>query len=230
MSNTSSVQPIRIFCYGDSLTAGTAPPMDQLYPYALYLEQALNNMYPDGTTVIVRWRGLPGWTASTMMEYLDDSSVGLRSAVNGIRDPSLSLVILLVGTNDIGMLTSSLSGGEVDNIEEAIDPILNLHMACLDSDTRDSATQNRIRTLAVGIPGSAWQQNNLSAKNLCNDMNDRLEKFASNCDGRVSYVNFPFKYAKDDPKWCSDGLHLSPEGYEVLGVELAKSVKNILDS
>lgn len=229
LSAMASPKTIRILCYGDSLTAGTSPPMDQLFPYAPHLEKKLNEMYSDGTSVVVRWRGLPGWTASTMMEYLDDSSVGLRSAINGIRDPSLSLVIILAGTNDIGMLTSSMSDVEVGDVDNAIEPILSLHKACLEAGNNESGSAPR--TLAVGIPGSAWQNMNPSAQKLCNDMNEALENFASSSyEGRLSFVKFPFGYARDDPKWSSDGLHFSPQGYEFIGTELAKSVKKILDN
>ena len=232
MSSTASStkQIIRILCYGDSLTAGTSPPMDQLFPYARYLERELNNMYSDGTSVAVRWRGLPGWTASTMMEYLDDASFGLRSAVNGIHNPSLSLVIILAGTNDIGIITSSMSG-EVVDVAKAIHPILGLHKACLEYQNDDIERSAELKTLVVGIPGSAWQESNQYAKKLCADMNDSLKKFASTLDyrGKVSFVDFPFGYERGDSKWCFDGLHLSPEGYEVLGIELAKRVRHILD-
>ena len=33
---------IRVFCYGDSLTAGTSPPSYELYPYAVHLEESIN--------------------------------------------------------------------------------------------------------------------------------------------------------------------------------------------
>jgi lysophospholipase L1-like esterase len=230
-SSYTNTQPktIRILAYGDSLTAGTSPPMDQLFPYGPSLENELNELYADSdVSVVVRWRGLPGWTASTMVEHLDDSFVGLRSAVSGIKDPALSLVIILAGTNDIGMLTSSMTKDA--SVEEAVEPILGLHKACLELDQNDSSNDVQLQTLAVGIPGSAWQQMNPSAKKLCDDMNASLKEFAaSSFDGRVTYVDFPFEYSQGDSKWSGDGLHFSPEGYEVLGVELAKSVKKILD-
>ncbi|KAL7521710.1 hypothetical protein ACHAWX_006388, partial [Stephanocyclus meneghinianus] len=227
-SNKTSPKSIRILCYGDSLTAGTSPPMDQLYPYGPHLERELNRLYSlesdDAPSIVVRWRGLPGWTASTMLDYLDDPTLGLRSAVNSIRDPSLSLVIILAGTNDIGMLTSSMtpSGDDVD-FEMATEPILSLHRACLESDSGDDRGGNpeievgsdELRSLAVGIPGSAWQQMNPSAQKLCNNMNELLESVASspisNFGGRLSFADFPFAYARDDSKWSTDGLHLSPE-------------------
>lgn len=218
----SETKTIRILCYGDSLTAGTSPPLDQLFPYAPHLENKLNELYAGSdTTVVVRWRGLPGWTASTMIDHLDDSFIGLRSTVDGIKDPALSLVVILAGTNDIGMLTSSMAG-DVD-AEKAVTPILDLHKACFEPE------DGGVATLAVGIPGSGWQQMNQSAKKLCDEMNSSLEEFAASSNGSVSYVKFPFEYSRGDSKWSADGLHFSPEGYEVLGVELAKSVKRILD-
>lgn len=226
----SSTPPKRIFCYGDSLTAGTSPPFDQSFPYCPHLERELNQG-ENKELVMVRWRGLPGWTASAMVEFMDDPNVGLRSALSGIRNPSLSLVIILAGTNDIGSLTSSMLGSsnnESDNVDAclAVEPILRLHKACLDSQDRDGTKS--ILTLAVGIPRSAWQERNTKAAKLCSEMNEALKNFAYSED-RVSYVDFPFGYERYGANWSVDGLHLSPEGYEALGKGLVPCVKEILD-
>ena len=62
MSVSSSSQEAsnqrRILCYGDSLTAGTSPPFNELLPYGPYLETELNASIEE--EVVVRWRGLPG--------------------------------------------------------------------------------------------------------------------------------------------------------------------------
>ena len=42
-STTQSSDAIRIFCFGDSLTAGTSPPEFATYPYAPHLEAALHD-------------------------------------------------------------------------------------------------------------------------------------------------------------------------------------------
>lgn len=219
-SDSMTSPPKRIFCYGDSLTAGTAPPLDGLFPYGPSLEKEL------GDDVVVRWRGLPGWTATTMIEYLDDGNVGLRSAVNSIDNPPLSLVIILAGTNDIGFLTSSMAAGEPD-VDACVEPILNLHKACLEC----NKVNHQIRTLAVGIPGSAWQEMNAAASKLATDMNSSIKDFAQRAhpEGSVTYTNFPFAYEKNNDLWSADGLHLSPKGYEQLGRGLAPVVRNILN-
>mmetsp|Transcript_10873 Transcript_10873/g.22645 ORF Transcript_10873/g.22645 Transcript_10873/m.22645 type:complete len:234 (-) Transcript_10873:172-873(-) len=223
----------RILCYGDSLTAGTSPPLNELFPYGPHLENEIQNLMTFSSLLstspppVVRWRGLPGWTSSAMEEYIDDPNVGLRSAVNEVSNPSLSLVIILAGTNDIGMLTSSALSGVVD-VKKAVEPILNLHRSCLECDSF-------IRTLAVGIPGSAWQESNENARVLCRGMNEALSEFASDgscSSGRVSYVDFPSEFERGScggRKWCGDGLHLTPEGYETLGRGIASSVINALE-
>ena len=252
MALTTSSSPKRIFCYGDSLTAGTSPPLDQLFPYGPHLEQELNNLCkqpPVSTSsssssslssfepesAVVRWRGLPGWTASAMAEYMDDSTIGLRSALDSIRNPSLSLVIILAGTNDIGSVTSSSSMYTTECVRLVVDPILRLHNTCL-GHVGDSGKKD-VHTLIIGIPGSAWQQMNSQAARLCSDVNGALKQFASTYSSeegerkrrRVQYIDFPFSYQRDDNKWCGDGLHLSPEGYKTLGTSLAPCVKEMLD-
>jgi lysophospholipase L1-like esterase len=188
-------------------------------------------------SAVVRWRGLPGWTASAMAEYMDDSTIGLRSALDGVRNPSLSLVIILAGTNDIGSITSSSSmNNTTESVSLVVDPILRLHNTCLDYVVGDSGKKD-VYTLIIGIPGSAWQQMNSQAARLCSDVNGALKQFASSYSSeeggrkrrRVKYIDFPFPYQRDDNKWCGDGLHLSPEGYKTLGTSLAPCVKEMLD-
>ena len=223
--------PRRIFCYGDSLTAGTSPPHDELFPYGPHLERELNRLYNNQDAVMVRWRGLPGWTADSMVEYVTDTTYGLTSVLDSIRNPSLSLVIILAGTNDIGLLTSSMSSSsskeDVIDVNLAVKPILQLHQTCLDCQD-DHGTNLNIHTLAVGIPSSAWQSMNSNAARLCNDMNDEIKKFASNED-RVTYMDFPFLYKRGCRNWSGDGLHFSEVGYATLGRALAPCVKDILD-
>ena len=226
--------PRRVFCYGDSLTAGTSPPHDELFPYGPHLERELNRLYNNQEAVMVRWRGLPGWTADSMVKYVTDTSYGLTSVLDSIRNPSLSLVIILAGTNDIGLLTSSMSSSTTKedfiDVNLAVKPILQLHQTCLDCQDEHGTNLN-IHTLAVGIPTSAWQSMNSNASKLCNDMNDAIKKFASNED-RVTYFDFPFVYEQRDDSinnWSGDGLHFSMMGYETLGKALAPCVKEILD-
>ena len=82
---TISNQRRRILCYGDSLTAGTSPPFNELFPYGPYLETELNTSKEEEEEVVVRWRGLPGWTSQQMVDY--NSNIGLQSSLDGICNP-----------------------------------------------------------------------------------------------------------------------------------------------
>mmetsp|Transcript_29757 Transcript_29757/g.70033 ORF Transcript_29757/g.70033 Transcript_29757/m.70033 type:complete len:171 (-) Transcript_29757:12-524(-) len=66
-TSLSALSPKRVFCFGDSLTAGTSPPGYELHPYAEHLEGALNQLRGDDTAVQVRWKGYPGWTAPALI-------------------------------------------------------------------------------------------------------------------------------------------------------------------
>lgn len=122
----------RILCYGDSLTAGTSPPFNELFPYGPYLETELNTSKEEEEEVVVRWRGLPGWTSQQMVDY--NSNIGLQSSLDGICNPSLSIVIILAGTNDIVQLTSSFGSTNYNiDTQKALQPIIKLHKTCLNS-------------------------------------------------------------------------------------------------
>jgi len=101
--------------------------------------------------------------------------------------------------------------------------------------------------VAVGVPGSAWQEANGIASRMRDGVNEELRRFASSDEGgkRVTYVAFPFPFSHGgrgragrdgdgDGEGCSefwndDGLHLSEGGYEALGRRLAPFVFEILD-
>jgi lysophospholipase L1-like esterase len=221
----------RILCYGDSLTAGTSGW--DLYPYAPYLEQGLLELRD---SVAVRHRGNPGMQAAEMAANLDGPRRGLRSAIQAVTDPSLSLVIILAGTNDLGY--ALLAAPNVETAAEEISShLIALHTVC--------AELGVPRTLAVGIPPSGYQYVNEAARNLATLINERLQQFASQTEAEsstsapqqeqqasksfpVTYVPFPFAYEPDGDNWHSDTLHFSERGYRVLGESLVPVVHSIL--
>ena len=104
----------RVLCYGASTTEGTSPPYEEQFPYAPALEQTL------GDGVVVRHRGLPGWTAKAMLDYANDEQRGICGILRRIRDPSVALAIILAGTNDVGCYTSA---------DETFEALVGLHGA-----------------------------------------------------------------------------------------------------
>jgi lysophospholipase L1-like esterase len=204
----------RIICYGDSLTAGTSPPGAEYYPYAPYLEQALKARGLEN--VVVRHRGLPGWTTPQMLTELDGERTGLRSAILGAikQDPEagVSLVILLAGTNDLAYHYSA---------DQIAANVRKLHQVSYDNGVA--------RTLAIGIPPSGYQSQVKEAAALAAEVNSALEQFVFQED-KASYMASPFAFEQGGENWARDTLHFSQRGYQVLGESLAPIVDQILES
>lgn len=209
----------RILCYGDSLTAGTSSSLWELYPYAPHLENALNQ---DTTSTssgkapkcVVRHKGMPGWMASAMVESFDDPQYGLRAAIRGIANPSLSAVIILAGTNDLGYAVATRDE------ESVLAPLRALH---------EMAWKEGVpRTLAIAIPPSGYQAQVGEASSLAVDLNQKLQDFCQASNGKGIFVPFPFAYERNGNDWAPDGLHFSPQGYQVLGEYLKDPVMKVL--
>eukprot|EP00591_Stephanopyxis_turris_P014292 CAMPEP_0195542704 /NCGR_PEP_ID=MMETSP0794_2-20130614/51739_1 /TAXON_ID=515487 /ORGANISM="Stephanopyxis turris, Strain CCMP 815" /LENGTH=244 /DNA_ID=CAMNT_0040676841 /DNA_START=180 /DNA_END=914 /DNA_ORIENTATION=+ len=221
-------QQVRIFCYGDSLTAGTSPPLDNTFPYGVHLESSLvhhfgtsggNEETLPNITPVVRWKGLPGWTASTMVEYADDESFGLRASLRRVQNPSVSLAIILAGTNDLGYEISSSGGGGAKKVCHSV---IGLHKI---------AHEEGVSTMAVSIPPSGWQSASTEGKKIAMDANEMLRSWCTENKDKVTFVEFPFGWnggGDNDDLWSYDGLHFSPEGYRALGEGLAPFVSDIV--
>ena len=196
--------PQRVFCYGDSLTAGTSPPLDYLYPYAPSLEQALGT-----ATAVVRHRGLPGATAAMMLQNPDDEIRGLRGL---LKKTQPALVVILAGTNDLGYNSESAP---------IVTAVCGLH---------EIAHSLGISTVAVGIPPSAYQSMQSEAAELANMVNRELQAWCGDRPGSLcTFTDHPVaSWSKGDARWAPDGLHFSPEGYRVLGEGLAPVVSEML--
>eukprot|EP00551_Chaetoceros_affinis_P019235 CAMPEP_0203717224 /NCGR_PEP_ID=MMETSP0092-20131115/1784_1 /ASSEMBLY_ACC=CAM_ASM_001090 /TAXON_ID=426623 /ORGANISM="Chaetoceros affinis, Strain CCMP159" /LENGTH=278 /DNA_ID=CAMNT_0050596023 /DNA_START=99 /DNA_END=935 /DNA_ORIENTATION=- len=241
----------KIFCFGDSLTAGTSPPSFQNYPYAIHLESKLNSITLDEeqkqqqqqqqqNKYMVRHFGLPGWTAT----QLSSTEGNLQSTLERIKTSTQTypkLVIILAGTNDLAYCTNNKDCINIFN------SIRSIHDIC---------HERNIDTVALSIPTSAWQssQNGSDAASFAKLINEKIERWAVE---RRSIVNaekeeeeeeeeqqqqqqlkqpmvhfVPFPIVEYDPSsgfWAPDGLHFSPQGYLFIGDSLAPIVKNILD-
>ena len=232
-SNDSVVH--RILCYGDSLTAGTSISLYDLFPYAPHLEAALNSdtnaNNNNNIKYVVRHRGMPGWTASAMVDATDDPQYGLRAAIQGIQNPPLSCVIILAGSNDLGY---ALAGANDNPVQAVLQPIQALHEIAWAAGVTN--------TIAVAIPPSGYQARVAEAAFLALEVNQALEDFCEASStrsqgNRATFVPFPFDFEfvrdHDDTdttttNWSPDGLHFSPKGYQVLGESLREPVSRVL--
>ena len=197
-----SAAPQRVLCYGDSLTAGTSPPLDQDYPYAPVLEAAL------GSSVLVRHRGLPGATAAGMLDVLDDEQRGLRAL---LKRAEPALCVILAGTNDLSY--------EPDASTIA-SSVVGLH---------ELAHGLGVPTVCVGIPPSQWQAMAPEAAERAAAVNRELRAWCADRGVFAAYVDHPIAaWNPGDERWAPDGLHFSPDGYRLCGEGLADVVRRRL--
>jgi hypothetical protein len=205
----------------------------------------------DDIIVTVHHRGNPGWTATDMLNDLDGPTTGLRSALlsqhqfddndNNNNDNNnninisfntnttstiYNVVIILVGTNDIGRRHS---------IEQIVDEIQQLHTICFEYGV--------LRTVAVAVPPSGFQYRYPDIANQTQQLNNFIQQYSISTQQQqqqqqsennkhkqqVIYYPFPFEYNPDDEKWSMDQLHLTPIGYQILGENLAPVINDIIN-
>jgi lysophospholipase L1-like esterase len=225
VSLLSNIQerPIRIFCYGDSLTAGLAPPARDFFPYADTMQKSLADQAATDQkkySFEVDHAGFPGWTASHLHKQL--ISEGTNNHVQQkllLRDPDKSeasyydIMIYLAGTNDLGR--------EVPE-KDIVTSVLRVH----------AWAHNVAKipfTIALAVPPSEFQRNNPKAAARAATVNQDLQKVIrrnfphfSVTTASTLWAPFPIPLgsgSSDTNKewWATDGLHLSQRGYQRLG-------------
>lgn len=160
-----------------------------------------------------------------MIDAADDAQYGLRAAIEGIKEPPLSCVIILAGTNDLGF---ALMTDDTNPAQTVLQDIQALHQMAWDAGVQ--------HTIAVAIPPSGYQAQVAEASFLALEINQALEDFCNEqSEGKATFVPFPFEFEfcrEDDDNntknWSPDGLHFSPKGYQRLGESLRDPVLKVL--
>lgn len=233
---TSSSGPaIRILAYGDSLTAGWHDDGESLTPYAPTLEKRLRQLVGH-KEIIVRHRGLSGWTAQSMAQAADQDGIGIRAilrkadanvkasdtdqkvaGVAGVPEEkrhTITACIIIAGTNDLGTTSSH---------EEIFDHIMELHAV---------AHAQGIHTISVDIPPSVGTNRGPTKYRKTHEsVNQKLRESSLTSDMRV-HVSCPINWYPEghagSELWEEDGLHMSGPGYQELGNGLAPEVYRAL--
>lgn len=215
-------QPIQILCYGDSLTYGIIRVGNRKdrFPYASFLEAALSKRRDPTTTkkeeegeedglLRVHDLGHPGWTSYDLMykgkDELDQTldtyrnrksgGDGNSSNNNSTMQTSLSMIIILAGTNDFLQRK-----WQEYNISESV---ISLHKLALD--------QHHVPlTVALEIPESKYfvggpDKSDIAAR--IQVFSQSLQAFADS-EPRTTFVPFPFPFeaTDDQERWSGDGL------------------------
>jgi lysophospholipase L1-like esterase len=207
----------RIFCLGDSLTAGVSPPHNTEYPYSTYLEKALQKQYSQYEYCV------QSLASRDLYSIIESSTFDLILQQICQVNTTIPLLIICVGANNFNNRS----------VADFVDLIVRIH---------ERAHEKGIQTIAVGIPPSTIQTRSEDTKLKADDANKRLKDWAGKKQytGRentnrglemVSFAPFPFGTGNNlASSFAMDGYHFTPEGYRCMGESLAPYVVNVFDN
>lgn len=175
---------IRVLATGDSLTAGYHHWGLSYHPYTEKLKELINN-----PNVLIDNTGIPGETTEQIQARLIDS---LKN------NSPYDYVILLAGTNDLGLRKST---------QEIQNNLFSMY---------ESILQSGSHLIAITIPQSGCSETNYV--NSRNTINQAIKVFAKKNKKNVTYVDLEslIPYEKGGDFW-DDNLHFSRLGYDKMG-------------
>ena len=156
-----------------------------------------------------------------MVETKDFANKGLEDALKH-RYENVKLVVILAGTNDLGYsrIRGPASSSKILEVSSSIaNWIETLH---------EISHNFKVPSLAISIPGSAFQTKNDGASEVANKVNLLLEDWCTVHNDLCLYMQFPFQYENSDKNWSKDGLHLSKAGYRALAEKVAPMIQTAM--
>lgn len=196
-----------ILAFGDSLTHGMYVQQDgewrKTHPYAIRLQELIIQAKGDNTTTIIE-SGISGEQAKSMAHRLPSD----------IQKYSPKLVIILGGTNDLGMHSP---------VEHTIKNILKLHETALKSSISES---DPVYTLAMTIPELTWTKEDTGRLKI----NREIREFVNRCRNRVAFLEMEHRFTQKNASnmiyWSPDKVHFSPLGYDMIGQYLYEAIRD----
>lgn len=205
---TENRKPIRVMCYGDSLTAGYYGSTSNYCPYASKLARRLG--------VHVDEVGMSGWRVDEMVANLD---TGCGVDTFGKPGPGLAVqlgrqkydvCILMAGTNDLAANRTA---------DQILADLKTLHQHC---------HARGVRTVAISIPESRFISEAFFRipASMRRKVNRGLNQWASTIPDKVLFVDMAAQvpYSEFSGNWHPDGLHMTRQGYNNFGEKLSSLI------
>ena len=197
--------PLRILCFGDSLTSGYHSWGSDYHPYATRLKERLEQRFP-ARDIDISTDGLPGDTVidGSFMSRLD-SCLGQVNRYDWI--------IILGGTNDLGW------GRKADDIVKALELVWS------------KALNSGANVLALNVAASRV----CSSVGGFRRMRDINEKISAHREDRFftldlcSSIPWPEDDSAEQDRLWDDGLHFTPAGYDLIGDVVAERLIALLE-
>lgn len=203
-------QPVRILCYGDSNTSGVDNTQQRCVAYPNVL---LTSLQDQGVCCDVHSCGLAGLTASDLVEQMHAPRVVDLFGYSGKGLVSLldeghhwDLVVIMVGTNDIGHRLP---------LHSVMQSVRTLHGEC---------HRRGIRTLGV-IPPSGRHPMDVQGRENLAEMLQSWERSTS----LVTLVD-AYQLAPAAGCWKDHGVHFTAQGANQFGVGMSAKVMRAIGS
>ncbi|KAI4213857.1 MAG: hypothetical protein LQ351_003552 [Letrouitia transgressa] len=209
MENTTSLndgpKTLRILCFGDSLTAGYSDYGYSHYPYAKRLQVPLENFLPL-TKISITVAGLSGdrVIAGQYLQRIQHQCIAPE-------EKSYDWIVVLGGTNDLGW------GEEPHQVYEGLKRVWKI---ALDSGANVLAL-NILE--AQSTAGTIVQRRNLLNQLIAQHTEDRW--YHMDISNAVPF--FTLNGEMRERIW-DDGLHLTKEGYEMMGDAIASKLIELI--
>jgi lysophospholipase L1-like esterase len=219
-SPANGAKSFRILCYGDSNTAGWRGDGETLTPYGQELAETLQAA---GVSCEVTCCGICGFTSEELVNNMNSPYVKNpkggppgEGLAHMLRDAGpFDLVIIMVGTNDIGrFMDTKVSGGFV----------MRLHKAC---------HTLGIPTVNVAPTTVPYNINHKEITSKARDLRKRLieimRTWANRCPQVLLSLDSETLVPKSVPQlWEKDEFHFSIDGSRQLGKQIASQLTRVL--
>jgi lysophospholipase L1-like esterase len=225
---------IRILAFGNSLTEGYTDFGTRFHPYAISLEKKLSSLSP-GLNVTVDVNGQSGdrvlpELGGIFLERLQSSCPLVKSG----NPPKYDIVIVLGGTNDLGyMINEPDCAAEIfEGMRRCYEHVLLVGSSLLCLTVPERAIDTRTSAMARRARDSRLQLNEMIAgfAQSHQEAEDGKPKVFLMDLARIA--PFPADKGEDEAFdqsiWSPDGLHMSSQGYDFVGEELAGFLHNLL--
>ncbi|KAF2670070.1 SGNH hydrolase [Microthyrium microscopicum] len=209
----ANVDQISILAFGDSLTEGHTDFGLTTHPYGPALQNKLSELLP-GTEITVDVNGLGG--DRVLLSLAGSFQQRLKSALSE-KDTPYDIVVILGGTNDLGYKLSDDCAGEI------CEGLKALH---------DEVLISGASVVCVTVPERALDRTMSSAYEKARKSRIKLnEKIAEHAKdySKIFLMDLAplcphIEEDGEEPLWSLDGLHMTTEGYDFFGEELAKFI------
>ncbi|TVY48986.1 hypothetical protein LOCC1_G000783 [Lachnellula occidentalis] len=202
-------KPLKILCFGDSLTEGYTHHGLSYAPYCTTMEKVLDAALPAEEWVVsVDEQGVSGELVLHM-----EGRMGEIYASNRTSEEPYDLVIFLGGTNDLGY------GRSADDIFADIKKVLRIPL------------DHGARVVVMTVPECAVKSEKLDAKR--DALNGSIRGFVEEKEGVFLFdlkEKIPYHSMSEEERkeiW-DDGLHFTAKGYARMGRGVGERVVEIM--